>query len=86
MEIGIEHPDIRFETVYGMSECAPHAWWDNGNAFRFGYRPRDCSDDYTDEVLRRLPKEIGDSLAIKYQGGSFVSTESGGDPTKPDME
>lgn len=86
MEIGMAHPDIRFEIVYGMSECAPHAWWDNRNAFRLGYRPRDCSDDYTEEVLRSLPKESGDSRAIKYQGGSFVSTESGGDPTKPDTE
>ena len=86
MEIGMEHPDIRFEIVYGVSDCAPHAWWDNRNAFRLGYRPNDRSDDYTEEVLRRYPKESGDTRAIKYQGGSFVSTESGGDPTKPDME
>ena len=86
VEIGMEHPDIRFEIVYGVSDCAPHAWWDNRNAFRLGYRPKDRSDDYTEEVLRRYPKESGDRRAIKYQGGSFVSTESGGDPTKSDIE
>ena len=86
VEIGIEHPDIRFEIVYGSSDCAPHAWWDNRNAFRLGYRPQDRSDDYAEEVLRRFPQEDGDERAIKYQGGSFVATEVGGDPSKPDME
>ena len=85
-EIGLEHPDIRFEIVYGMSDNVPHAWWDNSNAYRLGYVPKDRSDDFTEEVFKNCPKDTGDPRADHYQGGSFVSTESGGDLTKPDLE
>ena len=85
-EIGLEHPDIRFEIVYGMSDNAPHAWWDNRNAYRFVYVPKDHSEDFREEVLQNCTKETGDSRADYFQGGSFVSIESGGNPTKPDME
>ncbi|MDJ0956707.1 MAG: NAD(P)-dependent oxidoreductase [Arenicellales bacterium] len=85
-ELGLEHPAIRFEIVYGMSDNVPHAWWDNSNAYRLGYVPMDRSDDFTEEVFKNCPEDTGDPRADHYQGGSFVSTESGGDPTKPDME
>jgi uronate dehydrogenase len=38
--IGIEHPDIRFEIVYGVSGNL-RSWYDNSNAARLGYRPQD---------------------------------------------
>ncbi len=47
VEIGIEHPAIQFEIVYGVSGNA-RSWYDNENAFRLGYLPQDDS-----EVLRR---------------------------------
>jgi uronate dehydrogenase len=86
LTIGIEHPEIRFEIVYGASDNAPHAWWDNSNAQRLGYRPADRSDDYAREVLSQDPPEVGDERTFKYQGGTFVTTETGGDPTKPDLQ
>ncbi|MDH3715039.1 MAG: NAD(P)-dependent oxidoreductase [Gammaproteobacteria bacterium] len=86
LAIGIEHPDIRFEIVYGASENAPHAWWDNSNAVRLGYRPEDRSDDYAQAVLSQQPPEVGDERTFKFQGGTFVTTETGGDPTKPDPQ
>lgn len=82
--IGIEHPDIRFEIVYGMSDNK-RAWWDNFNAYRLGYRPEDRSEDYAMDVLATCPAETGDPVADRHQGGSFCSTEAGGDPTKPDL-
>ena len=85
-EIGLEHPDIRFEIVYGMSDNVPHAWWDNSNAYRLGYVPKDRSDDFTEEVFKSCPEDTGDPRADHYQGGSFVSIESGSDPAKPDIE
>jgi len=81
--IGIDHPDIHFEIVYGMSDNK-RAWWDNANARRLGYRPQDRSEDYAEEVLAACPTETGDPVADSHQGGNFCSTESGGNPTKPD--
>ena len=82
--IGIEHPEIRFEIVYGMSDNA-RAWWDNANAHRLGYRPRDRGEAHAAEVLSRHPETTGDPVADRFQGGRFCSTESGGDPTKPGL-
>ena len=40
VRIGLEHPDLHYETVYGASEN-DRTWWDNANAYRLGYRPQD---------------------------------------------
>jgi uronate dehydrogenase len=79
--IGIEHPGIRFEIVYGISGNA-RAWYDNANAHRLGYRPQDDSEAWAEEVLR-TESPAADAMAERYQGGSFVSAEIGGDPKKP---
>ena len=79
--IGVEHPDIRFEIVYGISGNK-RAWFDNSNARRLGYRPQDDSEAWAAEVLaNEMPPT--DALAEQYQGGSFVSAELGGDPNRP---
>jgi uronate dehydrogenase len=78
--IGIEHPDVRFEIVYGVSNNR-RSWYDNSNAQRLGYRPLDKSEDYAEEVLRSGAR--GEPLAERYQGGTFVLAELGGDPSKP---
>lgn len=79
--IGLEHPELRHEIVYGMSDNE-RAWWDNANAHRLGYRPRDRSEDYAAEVIATTPPSLGHPLADALQGGSFVVTEAGGDPLK----
>ena len=50
--LGIEHPAIRFEIVYGVSGNQ-RSWYDNSNAARLGYRPLDDSEAYAEEVLAR---------------------------------
>ena len=85
LTIGIEHPDIRFEIVYGVSNNEPHAWYDNSNAARLGYRPQDRSGAHAQQVLQD-PQDEGDARAREFQGGTFVVAEAGGDPTKPDVE
>jgi uronate dehydrogenase len=77
--IGIEHPDIRFEIVYGISGNQ-RAWYDNSNAQRLGYRPRDDSERWAEELLRA--DKPGDPLVERYQGGTFVLAELGGDPSR----
>jgi uronate dehydrogenase len=81
VQIGIEHPDIRFEIVYGVSGNK-RSWYDNSNARRLGYRPQDDSEPNAAEVLA-AEKPSTDSRAELYQGGSFVSAEIGGDPNRP---
>ena len=71
--IGIEHPDIRFEIVYGIS-ANKRAWYDNSNAFRLGYKPQDDSEKYAAEVLAK-EKSGADSVAEMYQGGVFCAAE-----------
>jgi uronate dehydrogenase len=71
--IGIEHPDIRFEIVYGVSKNK-RSWYDNANAYRLGYQPQDDSESYAAEVLRRETPG-GDPKAELYQGGAFVVAE-----------
>ena len=70
--IGIEHPEIKFEIVYGIS-ANKRAWYDNANAFRLGYKPQDDSETYAAEVLAK--EKRGDPTAEIYQGGVFCVAE-----------
>ncbi len=78
--IGIEHPDVRFEIVYGVSGNR-RSWYDNSNAARLGYRPQDDSEAWAAEVLAK-EKPATDLRTEAYQGGTFVAAEIGGDPNK----
>ena len=82
--IGIEHPEVRFEIVYGVSGNK-RAWYDNSNAHRLGYKPQDDSEGWAAEVLAKEPP-VADPLIERYQGGTFVLAELGGDPSKPPPE
>jgi len=73
VRIGIEHPGIRYEVVYGISGNR-RAWYDNANAFRLGYQPQDDSEAYAEAVLAR--EKPGDPVAEKYQGGVFCVAEA----------
>ncbi len=73
VRIGIEHPDIRFEIVYGVSSNR-RSWYDNSNAYRLGYRPQDDSEPYSAAVLAAEPQGA-DPIAERYQGGTFCAAE-----------
>ena len=72
VRIGIEHPDIRFEIVYGVSDNR-RSWYDNANAARLGYRPQDDAEEFAAEILAR--EKPGDPIAETYQGGVFCVAE-----------
>lgn len=78
--IGIDHPDIRFELVYGISGNR-RAWYDNSNAVRLGYRPLDDSEPYAEELLAKHVDNADPNVEL-YQGGTFVAAELGGDPSR----
>lgn len=73
VSIGIDHPDIRFEIVYGVS-ANKRSWYDNSNAYRLGYKPQDDGERWAAEVLARepAPHPVGEL----YQGGAFTHVEA----------
>ena len=79
VSIGVEHPDLRFEIVYGVSDNR-RSWYDNANASRLGYRPQDRGEDYATEVLAKEPP-VTDERAEIFQGGTFVTAEAVEDPS-----
>jgi uronate dehydrogenase len=81
VSIGIDHPEIKFEIVYGISGNR-RAWYDNKNAYRLGYRPQDDSEPWAAEKLA-AHKDNPDPRIEMYQGGTFVAAEFGGDPSRP---
>ena len=81
VSIGIDHPDINFEIVYGISGNK-RAWYDNSNAFRLGYQPQDDSEGYAQEVLAR-EKPATDAIAEAHQGGVFCTAEEVPNPAAP---
>ena len=81
VRIGLEHPDIRFEIVYGVSNNR-RSWYDNANAARLGYRPQDESEPFAAAVLAAEAGQPTDPIAERYQGGSFCAAEYSA-PTPP---
>ena len=74
IRIGLEHPDIRFEVFYGCSDNAA-AWWDNGNARRFGYKPQGRAEDFRAQAMAAQAKLPPDPVGDRLQGGPFCSDE-----------
>lgn len=80
VRIGLEHPDIRFEIVYGVSKNA-RSWYDNSNAYRLGYKPEDDSEPQAEAVIAAEAGQAKDPIAERYQGGTFCA--SGYDAATP---
>jgi uronate dehydrogenase len=78
VRIGLEHPDIRYEVFFGASDNA-RGWWDNAEAFRYGYRPQGRSEDFRDSALAADAKLPADRIGDWYEGGPFCSDEYDGD-------
>ena len=81
VSIGIDHPDIKFEIVYGVSGNKRN-WYDNTNALRLGYKPQDDSEPYAQDVLAK-EKPATDRIAETYQGGVFCTAEEVPNPAAP---
>jgi uronate dehydrogenase len=74
IRIGLEHPDIRYEIFYGVSDNAA-SFWDNSNARRHGYKPQSRAEDYRDAAMAAEKKLKPDPIADRFQGGPFCSDE-----------
>jgi uronate dehydrogenase len=76
IRIGLDHPDVKNDIVYGMSDNK-RAWWTNERARELGYRPLDRSEDYAAESLANDHTDmLGDPKADLNQGGEFCVVEN----------
>ncbi|MEM6381380.1 MAG: NAD(P)-dependent oxidoreductase [Pseudomonadota bacterium] len=76
--IGLEHPDLHSEIVFGASNNI-RGFWDNDVAFRLGYRPKHRAEDFAAEALEAQKAIPADPVADRFQGGGFASEEFSGD-------
>lgn len=63
--------DYHNEIVYGVSRNT-RSWWDNSNAYRLGYDPKDDAEVFAAEVGHIVS---GDPVEEEFQGGSYTSPE-----------
>ena len=78
IRIGLEHPDIRFDIVYGASDNAA-SWWDNSRARQLGYRPTGKGEDHRPHAEAEQKKTGPDPVGDLFQGGTFTSAEFSND-------
>ena len=76
--IGLEHPDIRFEIMYGASDNAA-SWWDNSRARSLGYRPTGKGEDHRAHAEAEQARIGPDPVGDRFQGGPFTSAEFSND-------
>lgn len=74
VRIGLEHPEIRFDVLYGASD-SPRAWWDNSRARQLGYRPKHNSETHLADAMAGQAKAPADPIGDYYQGGTYCSAE-----------
>ena len=68
--IGLTHPDVRFDVVYGVSEC-PEPLYRNERARELGYRPRDRARDHL--AAGFVPYDaMPERLGRAYVGGAYM--------------
>lgn len=68
--IGIEHPEVRYDVVYGVSIC-PQPLFDDAHAARLGYAPRDRAEAHLAPgfvPFDAMPERLG----REYVGGAYV--------------
>lgn len=74
VRIGLEHPEIRHEVVYGVSK-SPRPLFHNGRAKALGYLPQDNAEDHL--APGYLPYEDMDPAfsGRDYVGGTYASAK-----------
>ena len=78
VSIGLDHPDLHNEIVYGVSDNA-RGFWDNETAFRLGYVPKHRGEDHAAYALDAQKSVPPDELGDQIHGGTFGSAEFSGD-------
>ena len=74
VRIGLNHPQLRYEVVYGVSGNA-RGFFDNAAAFRLGYRPQDDAEQHAAAVLAQVPAEDPTLVGTHVMGGWAANNE-----------
>ncbi len=81
IRIGLDHPDIHYEIVYGQS-LNEGSWYDNSRAYELGYRPEGRADEHRAHALSEQAKLVRNPLADRFMGGKLCTVEYSGDPER----
>ncbi|MBI3506613.1 MAG: NAD(P)-dependent oxidoreductase [Proteobacteria bacterium] len=74
IRIGLEHPDVVYEVLYGASGNT-RAWWNNSRAAALGYKPKHDSEKQLAAAQAGQATAAADPISDFYQGGTFSSAE-----------
>ena len=78
VRIGLEHPELHYEIVYGASDNEL-SWWDNAAAYRLGYKPEGVAEEHRQAAMAREAEAPEGDLADMFMGGPFCADEFAGD-------
>jgi uronate dehydrogenase len=73
--VGLE-ADYTYEIVYGVSRNT-RSTWDNSNAYRLGYNPKDNAETFASELEGKIQPDPLDEV---LQGGQYISPDYTGKP------
>ena len=77
VQVGLK-ADYTYEIVYGVSRNT-RLFWNNANAYRLGYDPKDDAESYAKDVEKTMFDNPIDNL---FHGGNFISPDFTGDISK----
>lgn len=82
VRIGLEHPGIHFDIVYGVSDNL-RSYFRNDRAEELGYRPVDRAEDHVEHAYAHETDRppIG-SVGDRYIGGRLPARDYRGDPNR----
>ncbi len=69
--IGVQHPQVGNEIVWGQSDNA-RSWWDNSRAEALGYRPMHRAEDHLAFAMEGEARQTPDAEAAALQGGGMI--------------
>ena len=67
--------DLHYEVVWGVSGN-DRSWWDNTPAERLGYRPRDNSEDFAEEIFAAQRRAREQSQVVSKSGTTDVADQA----------
>ena len=70
VDVGLKSRKLYCSSVYGISKNT-RAWWDNKEAYRLGYKPKDNAEKFSKNKLTK--NEYKDKIALRLHGGVFTT-------------
>ncbi|MGD9942646.1 MAG: NAD-dependent epimerase/dehydratase family protein [Burkholderiaceae bacterium] len=77
----LDYPDTHFDVLWGVS-ANTRSLYDNPNAQRYGYFPKDNSEDYRDQLIAQPEAADDNEFERLFHAAHLASTEWAGDVAK----